>query len=173
MNTNTPQPIAQPAATHRPFWTLVLAVFCVLAVSTSAAAQTRQSGRRVTPDQTFETVWVVDRGMPELVLWQTLVHLTSSDSFQPIVIHGGEDERWRESLAHLLAIVPRGDSVWVSEAGTRLDIDFWARPLDVAGDDPSDGPVVYSADPQLDDVAALIAMRLDGVLSAEPPTTAA
>jgi len=33
--------------------------------------------------------------------------------------------------------------------------------------------VVYSANAQLDDVAALIAMRLDGVLSAEPPTTAA
>jgi hypothetical protein len=143
----------------------------LLALPTTAPAQARHDGRRATPDQPFRTVWVVDRTMAELEIWRTLIAVTSSDGFQPVVLHGGEDRRWTRSLEHLLGIVPQGDSVWVSDRGTVFDVDETLSPTDLGRSEA--GPAVYSSDPSLDDVAALIAMRLDGVLTVEPPTTAA
>jgi hypothetical protein len=142
---------------------------CALAISIPAAAQVRHGGQTVTPDRPFATVWVIDRTMEELAVWQTLVHVTSSEGFQPVVLHGGEDPRWTASLQHLLRSLPQGDSVWVSQAGTIFDVDRWTNPDRLAGLDPSDGPSVYSADASFDPIAALIAMRLDGVLTAEMP----
>ena len=171
MNTNTPQP-RTPAATRRHSSLIrTIAAVSMLATAISAAAQTRQSGRQVTADRPFETVWVIDREMPDFEVWQTLVHATSSDAFQPVVLHGGEDPRWTASLEHLLWLLPQGETVWVSEAETIFDVDEWMTPADVAGLDPSLGPMVYSADTSFDPIAALIAMRLDGVLTAEMPAT--
>ena len=171
MNTNTRQP-RTPAATRR-LHSLIraIAAISILAIAASAVAQTRQSARQVTADRPFETVWVIDRGMPDFEVWQTLVHATSSEAFRPVVLHGGEDPRWTASLEHLLWLLPQGESVWVSEAETIFDVDEWMTPEDVAGLDPSHGPMVYSADGSFDAIAALIAMRLDGVLTAEMPTT--
>lgn len=147
----------------------MLALALVIVVALAAAAQTRQGGGRVTADGAFDTVWLVDRSMPEFELWRTLTHVTSSEGFQPVVLHSGRDWRWTESLLHLLQLLPRGDSIWVSEAKTMFDVDGWESPAGVALLDPSDGPMVYSADASFDPVAALIAMRLDGVLTAEEP----
>ncbi len=173
MNTNTLQPRTQAATRrhHSPLWTI--ASVAILAIATSAAGQTRESGGRLVPDQPFGTVWVVDRDMPALEVWQTLTHVTASEGFQPVVLHGGDDPRWTESLEHLLRLLPQGDSVWVSEAETIFDIDEWMTPDHLANLDRSAGPVVYSADESLDPIAALIAMRLDGVLTAEMPAAGA
>jgi hypothetical protein len=171
MDTNTPQP-RTPAATHRHHSLIrTIAAISIFAIATSAAAQTRQSGGRLVPDQPFETVWVIDREMPAFEVLRTLTHVTSSEGFQPVVLHSGRDFRWTASLQHLLWLLPQGDSVWVSETETMFDVDRLMSPAGVALLDPSDGPMVYSADESFDPVAALIAMRLDGVLTAEMPAT--
>lgn len=181
MDTNTPQSTQSRSARTlsncsygfgHPFAgvRILVAVF-VIVTTNPVAAQTRQGGHRATPDQVFETVWVVDREMPALAIWQTLTHVTASEVFQPVVLHGGEDPRWTESLEHLLSLLPEGDTVWVSEAETVFNVDDWMTPERLSGLDSSGGPRVYSADESLDAVAALIAMRLDGVLTTRRPTT--
>lgn len=146
----------------------ITAMVLATVFATTATAQTRSGGGRQTPDSPFGEVWVLDRMMPEHVLWQTLVGVTSTEGFQPVVIHGGEDSRWTESLEHLLRIVPQGDSIWVSDEGVLFDVDRVATPAEIAASDPSEGPVIWSAAAGLDPVAALIAMRLDGVLTVDP-----
>jgi hypothetical protein len=147
--------------------TLAATVACFAGIG---EVQARAGGRRLTPDRAFETVWVVDRELPELALWQTLARVTSADAFRPVVIYGGDDGgAWRPSLEHLLEIVPDGRSVWVTERGTLFNVDDTVAPTALELDP---GPAVFSADSSLDDVAALIAMRLDGSLTVEPPTGA-
>jgi hypothetical protein len=150
---------------------LVLAA--LVASSSVVGAQVRRSGRQVTPEQAFSSVWIVDRALPEAVLWQTMVRLTSTSGFQPIVLHEGSDELWSESLSHLLWVLPQGDSIWVSDRETVFDVDLTLKSHEVPVADPAAGPAVFSADPDLDPVAALIAMRLDGRLVFEPPVDGA
>jgi hypothetical protein len=172
MDNSTSQPGPPATTRRRRTRTRTVVALGILAFSTSAAAQVRQDGRRLTADQAFETVWVVDRDMPEFDVWRTLTHVTSSDGFQPVVLHGGDDERWTASLEHLLWLLPQGDSVWVSEAETVFDVDGWMTPDRVADLDPSTGPLVVSAGTSVDPIAALIAMRLDGVLTADASAAA-
>ncbi len=140
----------------------------VASANPAAAVQTRPGGRRVTPDQPFGTVWVVDRSMSDPTVWQALVDVTTPDGFVPVILHSGDDERWTASLVHLLELLPQGDVVWVSDRGTVFDVDDVVTPADL--DRTHDGPVVYSADEGLDDVAALIAMRTGGSLVFERST---
>lgn len=89
MDTNTLIQAPRRASSRHTSTVRVIALAGVLAMSASAATRTRQAGRRITPngaDQVFLTIWVVDRAVPEFILWQTLVDLTSSSGFQPVVI---------------------------------------------------------------------------------------
>jgi hypothetical protein len=167
----TPAHTSSPAAGCHPTWAIVVtaAVVAVAAAAVDAEAQARHGGGSVEPDRPFETVWVIDRGMAELEVWQSLVAVTSSETFQPVVLHSGEEPSWTTSLERLLELLPPGDSVWVSDRGTSFNVDAVATPDELTGRDGATGPVVFSADPSLDDVAALIAMRVDGRLVAEPP----
>lgn len=174
MDTNTLNHVSRTTTGRHPSTMWAIALAGTLAMSASAVAQTRPAGRRVTPDepdQPFRTIWVVDRAMPDLALWRTMVHLTSSAGFQPVVVHGGDDERWTASLNHLLRVVPEGQVIWVSDRGTPigLDVDASLGTIDVAVSYSASGPVVYSADESLDPIAALIAMRLDGRFTVKLP----
>lgn len=159
MSTDTPRPIHAAR--------IISLAIAVTLTAAAATAQTRHSGRRVMPDG----VWVVDRTMPDLVVWQSLVQLTSSDAFTPIVLHGGDRQSSTASLNHLIRIATRGSVAWVSDRGTPigLDTDLRLGPVAAVGLESDGGPVVYSADPSLDAIAALIAMRVDGVLTSQPP----
>jgi hypothetical protein len=175
MSTTTSQPTTPVAGRRHHPWARLAAVACVAAVAASAQAQVRRGGRWIVPDRPFETVWVVDRGMAELQVWQALVGATAGDGFRPVVLHLGGDERWTESLNELLRALPDGRVVWVGDAGTPvgLDTDGAVHPAVLAADGSRRGPAVHSADPELDDLAALIAMRLDGELVVEPPAPGA
>jgi hypothetical protein len=142
---------------------------CLVAVCPAATAQVRRGGRQQVPDRPFDRIRVVDRTMAELEVWRALAAVTSSAGFQPVVLHAGDDERWTASLERLLEMAPDGEVVWVSDRGTPvgLQVDDVVRPDELEGEDATDEPTVLSADPGLDDLATLIAMRLDGRLSDE------
>jgi hypothetical protein len=153
--------------TLRPIVATVSIVALALSAASVAAAQSRSGGRRITPDPPFTRIWVVDRTMSEPIVWRALVDVTAPNRFVPVILHAGDDERWTASLVHLLELLPEGDVVWVSDRGTVFDVDDVVSPAALEPDRA--GRLVYSSDERVDDVAALIAMRIGAGLVFELP----
>lgn len=122
----------------------------------------------------FERVWVVERSTPEL--YEILTRLTSTDAFSPIVLAAGEGESTRAAeVNHLLEVLPNGDSHWVGSGPVPvgLNVDRVLVPWEVPAEAGAGARVVYCAERHLEPLAALAAMRLDGVLTASAPIAAA
>lgn len=170
------QKVATPSPRSPLRCAVLLAWGVVMAAAFGAASPppetSRRPGGRLGPDRAFADVWVVERGMAEV--YEALARLTAPDRFDPIVIAGGEDEATRApELDHLLAILPEGTSHWVGDGPVPvgLNVDAVTSPATLA--DPDDElKVVFCPDPELNPLAALIAMRLDATLTGTPPAAA-